>query len=234
MSDATTHSLGIIMNGVTGRMESTQHLKRSILPIIEEGGVQIGDDRTVRPDPVRIGRNAEKLNRLSDETGIDRWTTELEAALAIPDNEIYFDAQITCVRHESVMRALDAGKHVYCEKPPVLSTGDAVELCERWDEDGERYHSTADNAAYATVELDGGIVAQFNSSWTTRLRRDDLLTLQVDGTVGSAVAGLRTCRPTEQPFPWDLLEGAKEVQLTQKAYESAEKRTWLDLPSLVN
>lgn len=382
----TTRSLGIIMNGVTGRMGSNQHLKRSILPIMKQGGVRVNDDLVVMPDPVLVGRNPEKLERLSEETGVEKWTTDVEAALANPDNEIYFDAQITDLRYESVMQALEAGKHIYCEKPSALSTETAVELYERaeeadiihgvvqdklwlpglqklkrlvdtgffgrilsirgefgywvftgeqvppqrpswnyrkedgggiildmlchwryildnlfgdvqavsclgtthidqrWDEDGEPYECTADDAAYATFELDGGIVAQFNSSWTTRVRRDDLLTLQVDGTDGSAVAGLRKCRiqphaatprpvwnpdvesthsfyedwmpaatqqehqnafktqwelylehiVTEQSFPWDLLEGAKGVQLAEKGYESSEKRTWLDLPSLTN
>jgi predicted dehydrogenase len=384
--DPTTRSLGIVMNGVTGRMGSNQHLKRSILPIMEQGGVQVTDDLTVMPDPVLVGRNPEKLERLSEETGVEAWTTDVEAALADPDNDIYFDAQITDLRHESVMQALEAGTHVYCEKPSALSTEKAVELYERaeaedvvhgvvqdklwlpglqklnrlvdsgffgrilsvrgefgywvfrgdqvppqrpswnyrkedgggiildmlchwryildnlfgevqsvsclgathvdtrWDEDGEPYECTADDAAYATFELDGDVVAQFNSSWTTRVRRDDLLTLQVDGTDGSAVAGLRTCqiqphaatpRPvwnpdventhsfyddwmpaatqqehqnafktqwelylehvaTEQAFPWDLLEGAKGVQLAEKGYESSENRTWIDLPSLVD
>jgi len=384
--DPTTRSLGIVMNGVTGRMGSNQHLKRSILPIMEQGGVQVTDDLTVMPDPVLVGRNPEKLERLSEETGVEAWTTDVEAALADPDTDIYFDAQITDLRHESVMQALDAGKHVYCEKPSALSTEKAVELYERaeaedvvhgvvqdklwlpglqklkrlvdsdffgrilsvrgefgywvfrgdqvppqrpswnyrkedgggiildmlchwryildnlfgevqsvsclgathvdtrWDEDGEPYECTADDAAYATFELDGDIVAQFNSSWTTRVRRDDLLTIQVDGTDGSAVAGLRTCRiqpqaatprpvwnpdventhsfyddwmpvatqqehqnafktqwelylehvATEQAFPWDLLEGAKGVQLAETGYESSETRTWLDLPSLVD
>jgi predicted dehydrogenase len=63
----------------------------------------------------------------------------------------------------------------------------------RWDENGKRYKATADDAAYATFKLAGGAIAHFNSSWTVRVRRDDLLTLQVDGTKGSAVAGLRRC-----------------------------------------
>ena len=61
----------------------------------------------------------------------------------------------------------------------------------RYENDGTPYKATADDAAYAIFELEDNIVAQFNSSWTTRVRRDDLVTFQVDGTEGSAVAGLR-------------------------------------------
>ena len=154
---------------------------------------------------------------------------------------------------------------------------------ERWDEEGEPYEATAEDAAYATFELEGDIVVQLNSSWATRVRRDDLFTLQVDGTKGSAVAGLRNCvmqpldatpKPVwnpdedtphsfyddwmpvatqqehenafktqwelflqhvaaEEPFPWDLLEGAKGVQLAEKGYDSSDQRAWLDVPPLV-
>jgi predicted dehydrogenase len=69
----------------------------------------------------------------------------------------------------------------------------ATHVEQRWDESGKPYHCDADDAAYATFQLDGGIVAHMNSSWCVRVRRDDLLTLQVDGTRGSAVAGLRQC-----------------------------------------
>ena len=65
---------------------------------------------------------------------------------------------------------------------------------ERVDEQGIRYTSTADDTAYGTFELDGGIVAQINSSWAFRVYRDELFSLQVDGTLGSAVAGLRECK----------------------------------------
>ncbi len=69
----------------------------------------------------------------------------------------------------------------------------ATHVKQRWDENGQPYKCTADDSAYATFELEGGIIANFNSSWCVRVRRDDLLTLQVDGTRGSAVAGLRDC-----------------------------------------
>ena len=158
----------------------------------------------------------------------------------------------------------------------------ATHIPERVDEQGKVYPCTADDAAYATFELDGGIIAHFNSSWVTRVRRDDLLTIQVDGTKGSAVAGLRECwtqhygntprpvwnpdveqpvnffegwlRVPEQeiyenafkaewelflrhvikndPFPWNLKEGAKGVQLAEKGLESWARRTWVEIPEL--
>jgi predicted dehydrogenase len=158
----------------------------------------------------------------------------------------------------------------------------ATHIPERIDELGKPYRCTADDAAYATFELEGGIIAHFNSSWTTRVRRDDLLTLQVDGTLGSAVAGLRECliqsysntpKPVwnpdipnpidfydnwnyyaekqvfenafkaqwelflkhvvaNEPFQWNLLEGAKGVQLAEKGLESWEKKTWIEIPDI--
>lgn len=289
----TEHRVGIIMNGVTGRMGTNQHLLRSIVPIIEQGGVKINDDEVIVPKPVLVGRNAVKLKKLSDQTGIEAWTTDLDKALADEETQIYFDAQRTDLRFDSVKKAVAAGKHIYCEKPTALKTENAVKLyhiaeeggvkhgvvqdklwlpglvklkqlreqgffgricsvkadfgywvfegdtipaqrpswnyrkeegggiildmfchwryvldnlfgevkrvsClgithidERYEEDGTPYRATADDAAYAIFELEDDIVAQFNSSWTTRVRRDDLVTFQVDGTGGSAVAGLR-------------------------------------------
>jgi predicted dehydrogenase len=164
----------------------------------------------------------------------------------------------------------------------AVSALGAIHVGTRWDEQGKPYPCTADDAAYGTFLLDGDIVAQFNSSWVVRVRRDDLLTLQVDGTRGSAVAGLRECwmqpynatpRPVwnpdidnpfnfyeqwltvpsqqeydnafkvqwelflrhvveDRPFPWNLLEGAKGVQLAEKGIESWSQRRWIDIPSL--
>jgi predicted dehydrogenase len=65
---------------------------------------------------------------------------------------------------------------------------------QRWDEQGKPYRCTADDAAYATFSLDNGVLCQFNSSWNVRVNRDELLEIQVDGTKGSAVAGLRDCK----------------------------------------
>ena len=158
----------------------------------------------------------------------------------------------------------------------------ATHIPERWDEAGKKYQATADDAAYTTVELEGGVVAQINAAWSVRVRRDDLLTLQVDGTHGSAVAGLQKCytqprvatpKPVwnpdvpqaidffdtwqevpnnvayenafkaqwelfirhvceDAPFRWNLLEGAKGVQLGDCALASWAERRWIDLPKL--
>ena len=158
----------------------------------------------------------------------------------------------------------------------------ANHIPERFDERGERYAADADDAAYAIFQLEGGIIAQINSSWCTRVRRDDLVVFQVDGTHGSAVAGLTKCyvqprvatpRPVWNPdagivadyragwqevpdnrtwdnafkaewelflrhlcgegeFRWNLLEGAKGVQLAELGYRSWAERRMLDVPPL--
>ncbi|HSG76298.1 MAG TPA: Gfo/Idh/MocA family oxidoreductase [Burkholderiales bacterium] len=112
----------------------------------------------------------------------------------------------------------------------------ATHIPQRWDENGRKYKATADDAAYATFQLAGGVVAHFNSAWTVRVRRDDLLTLQVDGTQGSAVAGLRECRvqsydDTPKPIwnpdipqPIDFFQGWKEVP--DANYDNAFKVQW--------
>jgi predicted dehydrogenase len=290
-----THRIGIIMNGVTGRMGTNQHYIRSILAIRAQGGVRINDNETILPEPVLVGRNEAKLKKLAAMDEGVRWSTDLDAELNNPENVIYFDSQTTGRRADAVKKAIAKGKHVYCEKPTAVSTQTALDLyrtaqaagvkngvvqdklwlpgmlkikrlqeagffgrilsirgefgywvfeghsipsqrpswnyrkeddggiimdmfchwryvldnlfgkvkavsClgathipERIDEQGKPYKCTADDAAYATFELEGGVIAQFNSSWAVRVRRDDLLTLQVDGTHGSAVAGLREC-----------------------------------------
>ena len=290
-----TKNIGIIMNGVTGRMGTNQHYIRSILAIRKQGGVKIGEGETIMPAPILVGRNEAKLAQLAALGEGIKTTTDLDAALADPANVIYFDAQTTGRRFEAVAKAIAAGKHIYCEKPTAVSTAQAYELYQiakkagvkhgvvqdklwlpglvklkmlmdqgffgeilsvrgefgywafegdtvtaqrpswnyrkeddggiivdmlchwryvidqlfgkvkavsclgathvkqRIDEAGKPYKCTADDSAYATFELENGVIAQFNSSWTVRVRRDDLLTLQVDGTKGSAVAGLRDC-----------------------------------------
>jgi predicted dehydrogenase len=334
-----THKIGIIMNGVTGRMGTNQHLLRSIAAIIRQGGVALGPNETILPDPILVGRNADKLRKLCEAAGVEKMTTDLDTALSDPQYQIYFDAQTTGRRAEGVRKAVAARKHVYCEKPTAVDTRTALELYElatragvkngvvqdklwlpglvklrrlrekgyfgrilsvqgsfgywvfegdtvaaqrpswnyrkeddggiivdmlchwryvldnlfgsvkavsclgathipeRVDEQGKRYKCTADDAAYATFELEGGVIAQFNSSWTTRVRRDDLLTLQVDGTLGSAVAGLRDCwiqpygatpRPVwnpDVPQPIDFLGGWAKLP-DQETYDNAFKVQW--------
>jgi predicted dehydrogenase len=331
--------LGIIMHGATGRMGANQHLERSILAIRAERGVVLGDGTRVMPDPVLVGRNADKLGALARAHDIVRWTTDLDQVLADADLPVFFDAATTPLRAGLLHKALDAGKHVYCEKPVAETVADAVSVArharqagvkhgvvqdklwlpgirklgllvesgffgrvlsvrgefgywvfegdlqpaqrpswnyrkddggglildmlphwhylldklfgrveavscrgathipDRWDEDGRRYDATADDAAYATFELAGGIIAHFNSSWAVRVRRDDLLTIQVDGTHGSAVAGLRRCwtqARVNTPKPvWnpdvaatiDYRDGWHEGPDTVD-YDNAFKRQW--------
>ncbi|CNK55019.1 Gfo/Idh/MocA family oxidoreductase [Yersinia alsatica] len=163
-----------------------------------------------------------------------------------------------------------------------LSCLGATHIPERWDEQGQPYVANADDAAYATFELHNGTIVQINSSWCVRVRRDDLVTFQVDGVNGSAVAGLTDCRtqarvntpkPVWNPdvrqthdffddwvevpdnqvydnafkvqwelflrhvcdngeFKWNLLEGAKGVQLVELALQSWQERRWIDVPPL--
>lgn len=339
MSKPREHRVGIVMNGVTGRMGTNQHLLRSIVPIIQQGGVRLDGEDTIMPDPTLVGRNPAKLERLAERSGISKWTTDVEEALADDDNTIYFDAQTTDRRAAAIRRAIAAGKHIYCEKPTALDVDTAMELyrlaedagvrhgvvqdklwlpglqklrvlrdagffgeilsvrgefgywvfegdlisaqrpswnyreedgggiildmlchwryvldnlfgevravsClgathipKRWDESGMSYDATADDSAYATFELEGGVVAHFNSSWCVRVRRDDLLTIQVDGTKGSAVAGLRECwiqsygatpKPVwnpDVPQPIDFFDGWNRVP-EHDSYDNAFKTQW--------
>lgn len=377
-------NLGIVMHGVTGRMGMNQHLIRSIVAIRAQGGVTLSNGDRVMPDPILIGRDAEKIEALAKKYGIERWGTDLDKALANKDDTIFFDAATTQMRPTLLAKAIKAGKHIYCEKPVATNLKEAIDiyklakemgikhgvvqdklflpglqklkllndagffgkmlsvrgefgywvfegdlqpiqrpswnyrtedgggmildmLChwryvldnlfgevkavsclgathipERFDEKGRKYKATADDAAYATFELEGGVIAQINSSWTTRVRRDDLVTFHVDGTHGSAVAGLFECytqsrvntpKPVwspdtkqplnffedwmkvpdtsnidngfkvqwemfirhvveDAPFKWNLLEGAKGVQMVECALESWKERRWIDVPTL--
>ena len=376
--------IGIIMNGVTGRMGKHQHLLRSIKAIMDEGGLLLPDGERLIPDPILLGRNAQKMEALAKEAGVARWSTDLDECLENPGDTLYFDAVLTQHRAENIKKAIAKGKHIYTEKPIAATVEDALELArlatqagvkngvvhdklylqglqklkrlvdggffgrilsirgefgywvfegdwqtaqrpswnyrkdegggiiidmlchwryvldntfapvkavnclgathipKRWDEAGEPYAATADDAAYAMFELDGGIVAQINSSWCTRVYRDELVSFQVDGTEGSAVAGLRECKiqhrsmtpkpvwnpdvpnpidfyedwkdvPNNQefdngfktqweeflkhvvldtPYRYDLLEGAKGVQLAELGLKSWQERCWLDVPEL--
>ncbi|MDI5978362.1 Gfo/Idh/MocA family protein [Amycolatopsis magusensis] len=296
MAGIEQRSIGIVMNGVTGRMGYRQHLLRSILALREQGGLRLADGAVLLPEPILVGRSEAKLASIAKDHGIDRWTTDLDEALALPDTEIYFDAQVTSARADAIKKAIAAGKHIYTEKPTAEHTEGALELArlardagvkagvvqdklflpglrklkrlvdggffgqilsvrgefgywvfegdwqeaqrpswnyraedgggiivdmfchwryvleeifagvrtvqcqgathipQRVDEAGRAYAATADDAAYGIFELEGGVIAQVNSSWTTRVFRDELVEFQVDGTEGSAVAGLRRCR----------------------------------------
>ncbi|HEX4325932.1 MAG TPA: Gfo/Idh/MocA family oxidoreductase [Burkholderiales bacterium] len=380
--------LGIIMNGVTGRMGMNQHLIRSIAAIRAQGGVTLKNGNKVMPDPILIGRNAEKVAALAKAHNVERWSTDLDKALANKEDTLFFDAATTQMRPTLLAKAINAGKDIYCEKPVATNLKEAMDIyklamakgikhgvvqdklflpgltklkmlidsgffgrilsvrgefgywvfegdlqpiqrpswnyrdedgggiildmichwryvldnlfgevksvsClgathipERLDEEGKRYKATADDAAYATFELEGRdgtqVIAQINSSWTTRVRRDDLVTFHVDGTHGSAVAGLtdvrtqarvNTPKPVwnpdvrqpmnffehwqmvpeyanfdngfkiqweafirhlaeDAPYKWNLLEGAKGVQLVEAALQSWKERRWVDVPAL--
>ena len=331
--------LGIIMNGVTGRMGTNQHLIRSILAIRNQGGVELVNGDRVMPDPILVGRNAEKVGALAKKHGVERWTTDLDAALDNEDDRLFFDAASTNLRVDLLKKAMDKGKDIYCEKPiaenletamdvvrhaaktgakngvvhdklslpgllklaqlieegffgRILSVrgefgywvfeGDeepaqrpswnyrkadgggiildmlchwryvlenifgavqavsclgATHIPKRWDENGEVYEADADDAAYATFQLEDGIVAQINSSWCTRVNRSDLVTFQVDGTKGSAVAGLHKCvaqslgdtpKPVwnpDEPRTNDFLADWCEVQADQ-VFDNSFKVQW--------
>lgn len=344
MSEVKTHRIGIIMNGVTGRMGTNQHLIRSICAIRDQGGVKLSESETIMPDPILVGRNAVKLQKLAAQNNVERWSTNVDETLADAHNQIYFDAQLTNLRVDAVKKAIEAGKHIYCEKPTATNTEEALELYKlakakgikqgvvqdklwlpgllklrnlidsgffgrilsvrgefgywvftgedaippqrpswnyreedgggiiidmlchwryvldnlfgdvkavsclgathipkRVDENGKEYACTADDSAYSTFELedkDGEtVIAHFNSSWTVRVRRDDLLTLQVDGTHGTAVAGLRDCviqpygstpRPIwnpDIPQPINFYDGWLEVP-PQQTFDNAFKIQW--------
>jgi predicted dehydrogenase len=381
--------IGIIMNGVTGRMGMNQHLIRSIAAIRADGGLPLANGDILMPDPIIVGRNRAKLEALARAHNVERVSTDLDACLADPKDEIFFDAATTQMRAGLVRKAIAAGKHVYCEKPTADNLADALDLArvakaagikhgvvqdklflpglrklkmvidsgqlgrllsvrgefgywvfegdlqptqrpswnykkaegggiildmlchwryvldntfgavkslsclgaihipKRKDEAGNWYDADVDDAAYATFQLEGAkgepIVAHINSSWATRVRRDDLVTFHVDGTHGSAVCGLTDCWvqprvatpkpvwnpdvpqtinfyegwqkvPDTQPYPngfrvqwelflrhvvgevkdypWDLLAGAKGVQMAMAGLQSWEERRWIDLPKL--
>lgn len=125
-----THRIGIIMNGVTGRMGTNQHLIRSILAIREQGGIQVSPDEIIEVDPILTGRNENKLKALAERLGVERWTTDLDAALADEGNQVFFDASSTLHRARFVEMAVKAGKAIYCEKPTAVETSEAVRLAQ--------------------------------------------------------------------------------------------------------
>jgi predicted dehydrogenase len=120
--------LGIIMHGVTGRMGMNQHLIRSICAIRDQGGVTLSNGDKVMPDPILIGRNAEKIAGLAKAHRVERWGTDLDRALANQDDTVFFDAGTTQMRPTLLAQAIRAGKHVYCEKPIATNLNEAVEI----------------------------------------------------------------------------------------------------------
>lgn len=325
-----TQKLTIAMNGVTGRMGYRQHLLRSILPLRDEG-LTLPDGSRVEIEPILVGRRPDVLASLAEKHGVERWETDLDKVLADDDIDIYFDAQLTNLRKPALVKAMQAGKHIYTEKPTAETLAEAVELekvragagvnagvvhdklylpglvklrrlvdegffgrilslrgefgywvfegdstpaqrpswnyrkedgggmtvdmfChwnyvmegiigrveavtakalthidKRWDEQGNEYTATADDAAYGIFELrtpaGDPVIAQINSSWAVRVFRDELVEFQVDGTHGSAVAGLFNCVAQQRahtPMPvWN-----PDLPTTEKFREQ-----WLDVPA---
>jgi predicted dehydrogenase len=319
-------TIGVIMNGVSGRMGYRQHLVRSVLAIREQGGVLLGNGDRVQVEPILVGRREAVLAELARRHGIADYTTDLDAALADPRWRIYADFLVTSARAAALRKAVAAGKAIYTEKPTAESLGEALELAAlaraagvkngvvhdklylpglrklarlldsgffgqvlsvrgefgywvfegdwqpaqrpswnyraedgggivvdmfphwsyvlenlfgrvesvyaravthiptRVDEAGRPYPATADDAAYAIFELAGGVMAQMNSSWTVRVNRKELVEFQVDGTHGSAVAGLFGCRIQPRNAT------PKPVWNPDLADEHDYHRDWMEVP----
>ncbi|MHA1564300.1 MAG: Gfo/Idh/MocA family protein [Alphaproteobacteria bacterium] len=331
--------IGIIMHGATGRMGLNQHLVRSILAIRDQGGITLSDGQRLIPKPVLVGRNADKIARLAAQYQIADFGTDIDAALARPDCEIFFDAATTQMRAGLIERAIAAGKHIYCEKPVAENTEQAQQLvrlanaagiktgvvhdklympgllklrmlrdsgffgrilsakidfgywvfegdwqpaqrpswnyrkrdgggiiidmmphwryvvdnviapvrsvscygkthiASRVDEADRPYQADADDAAYAMLECDDDVLVQIAFSWCTRVRRDDLVTFQIDGTLGSAVAGLSDCytqarvntpRPVWNPDERQSHDFRGDWQLVpeNRTYDNGFKTQW--------
>ena len=138
----TTQRLGVIMNGVTGRMGLNQHLIRSIVAIRDQGGVLLGNGDRMMPDPILVGRDADKVKRLAKQFNVERWTTDLDKALTDKNDTIFFDAATTQARPSLLTKAINAGKHVYCEKPIATNLDEAVAVLRLANDKGVK-HGTA-------------------------------------------------------------------------------------------
>lgn len=123
-----TRRLGIIMHGATSRIGTTQHLLNSLVPIRQEGGLPLANGDRLMPDPILVGRTPEKLRALAERLGLARWTTDLDAALADPQDELFFECAYGGGRAQLAHRALRAGKHIYLEKPVADSLAEVLEL----------------------------------------------------------------------------------------------------------
>ena len=301
-----TRPIGVLIEGATGRLGTTQHL-RSLMAIRGEGGLLLASGDRLVPEPMLLGRDPARLAALAAANGGLKWSTDPDACLADIETAIYFDASATGGRPGRAGAALDAGKHVYLEKPLAETLAEALDLArraeraglkngvvqdklflpglvklrklyeagffgrvlsirlefgwwvfdgflyaaqrpswnyrketggglildmfahwryifdrllgeikavscrhitalpERRDENGKSYGVNVEDTAFAIFELAGGVLAQVSSSWASRVKRDDLLQIQVDGTFGSAVCGLHRCfvQPlvaTQKPF----------------------------------
>ena len=135
----TEHRLGITMNGVTGRMGTNQHLIRSVKAIMEQGGVKLANGDTVMPDPILVGRNSDKVEGLAKAHGIARWTADLDAAIADPQDTLFFDSASTNLRAGLLRKAIAAGKDIYCEKPTADTLEDALDVYHRAHKAGVRH-----------------------------------------------------------------------------------------------
>src|SRR5438034_444112 len=204
----TTKRLGLIMNGVTGRMGLNQHLARSIIAIRDSGGVVLSNGDRMMPDPILIGRDADKIGRLAKQFNVARFSTDLDKALADKNDTIFFDAATTQARPSLLAKAINAGKHVYCEKPIATNLEEAVAVVKLANAKGVKHGTVQDklflpglkklaflrdSGFFGRMLSVRGEIAHINMSWVTRVYRDDLVTFQVDGTLGSAVAGLSDC-----------------------------------------
>ncbi|HPO91339.1 MAG TPA: Gfo/Idh/MocA family oxidoreductase, partial [Victivallales bacterium] len=136
MSNVKIRRVGIIMNGVTGRMGTNQHLMRSIMAIIKQGGIKVNETEFIMPDPILVGRNELKLRKLCEISGVKKFSTDLDTVLSDKDYEIYFDAQSTDRRVSAVKKAISSSKHIYCEKPVALTSAEAIELQDMADRAG--------------------------------------------------------------------------------------------------
>src|SRR6185503_12702992 len=136
--------LGLIMHGVTGRMGLNQHLIHSIVAIRAQGGVTLANGDSLMPDPILIGRNAEKIEALARAHGIARFGTNLDAALANKSDSVFFDAATTQMRPALLAQAIRAGKHVYCEKPIASNLNEAVEICKLAKASGLKHGAVQD------------------------------------------------------------------------------------------
>jgi predicted dehydrogenase len=323
----STRTIGVVVEGATGRLGTTQHL-RSLMAIRGEGGLLLANGDRIVPEPMLLGRDPAKLTALATANGGLKWSTDRDACLADRDTAIYFDASATGGRPGRAGAALDAGKHVYLEKPIAETLAEALDMArraeraglkngvvqdklflpglvrlrklyeagffgrvlsirldfgwwvfdgflyaaqrpswnyrkatggglildmfahwryifdrllgeikavscrhitalpERRDENGKPYSVDVEDTAFAIFELAGGVLAQVSSSWASRVKRDDLLQIQVDGTLGSAVCGLHRC------FVQPLVATPKPFFDPERPQPMVFDQQWQEMPDL--